>query len=148
MNLHLQRTDFDNQCTIGELSINGEFFCFVLEDPERGLRTGMTMSELIGLKVYGQTAITMGRYEVILSYSERLKKRLPLLLNVPGFEGIRIHSGNSAKDTEGCLLVGRIKLPQPDMVGESKIALAQLMTILDKAARTQKIFIEVAGNQP
>ena len=74
MNLHLQRTDFSNQSTIGELSIDGAFFCFVLEDRERGLRTGMTTSELVALKVFGQTAITTGRYEVILIFLRPFSK--------------------------------------------------------------------------
>lgn len=80
----------------------------------------MTTSELMALKGFGQTTITTGRYELILSFSDRFQKQLLLLLNVPGFEGIRIHSGNFPKDTEGYLLVGRTKLPQPDMVGSRR----------------------------
>jgi hypothetical protein len=138
MNLHLLRTNFSDLSTIGELSIDGHFFCFVLEDRERGLRVGMTPSELITRKVFGQTAIPTGRYEVILSFSERFQRQLPLLINVPAFEGIRIHNGNFARDTEGCLLVGATKLP--DMVGESKVTLAKLMPLLTKASKKEKIF--------
>ena len=93
--------------TISRLYVNGELFgCNALEDSDRGLRQDMQLEEIKKKKVYGQTAIPRGSYECVYTYSNRFKKMLPLLLNVKGFEGIRIHSGNSAKDTEGCILVG------------------------------------------
>lgn len=146
MNLHLLRTDFTDQTTIGELLIDEQFFCFVLEDRERGLRASMTTSELVAVKVFGKTAIPTGRYELILSFSERFQRQLPLLLHVPAFDGIRIHNGNFARDTDGCLLVGAGK--QPDMVTDSKVTLAKLLPVLRTAAKKQKIFIEVVGHRP
>lgn len=146
MNLRLLRTDFTEKTTIGELSIDGQFFCFILEDRERGLRASMTTSELVTLKVFGKTAIPTGRYEVILSFSERFQRHLPLLLHVPVFDGIRIHNGNFDRDTEGCLLVGATK--QPDMVTASRITLTKLMPVLTNAAKKQKIFIDVVGHRP
>ena len=93
--------------TISRLYVNGELFgCNTLEDADRGLRQDMQLEEIKKKKVYGKTAIPRGSYECVYTYSNRFKKMLPLLLNVKGFEGIRIHSGNSAKDTEGCILVG------------------------------------------
>ena len=93
--------------TISRLYVNGELFgCNALEDTDRGLRQDMHLEEIKKKKAYGQTAIPRGSYECVYTYSNRFKKMLPLLLNVKGFEGIRIHSGNSAKDTEGCILVG------------------------------------------
>ena len=93
--------------TISRLYVNGELFgCNTLEDTDRGLSKDMQLEEIKNKKVYGQTAIPSGSYECVYTYSNRFKKMLPLLLNVKGFEGIRIHSGNSAKDTEGCILVG------------------------------------------
>lgn len=93
--------------TISRLYVNGELFgCNTLEDTDRGLRQDMQLEEIKKKKVYGQTAIPRGSYECVYTYSNRFKKMLPLLLNVKGFEGIRIHSGNSSKDTEGCILVG------------------------------------------
>ena len=80
--------------------------CNTLEDKDRGLRQDTKLAEIKNKKVYGKTAIPSGSYECVYTYSNRFKKMLPLLLNVKGFEGIRIHSGNSAKDTEGCILVG------------------------------------------
>jgi hypothetical protein len=80
---------------IGDLFIDGEFFCYTLEDEIRPE----------GVKVYGATCIDAGRYKVILTKSNRFKRIMPLLLNVPNFEGIRIHGGNTSKDTHGCPLV-------------------------------------------
>lgn len=93
--------------TISRLYVNGNLFgCNTLEDTDRGLNQSMELNEIKKKKVYGQTAIPIGSYECVYTYSNRFKKMLPLLLNVKGFEGIRIHSGNSSKDTEGCILVG------------------------------------------
>ena len=93
--------------TISRLYVNGELFgCNTLEDADRGLSQDMHLEEIKKKKAYGQTAIPRGSYECVYTYSNRFKKMLPLLLNVKGFEGIRIHSGNSSKDTEGCILVG------------------------------------------
>lgn len=93
--------------TISRLYVNGKLFgCNTLEDTDRGLNQKMDLYEIKYKKVYGKTAIPRGSYECVYTYSNRFKKMLPLLLNVKGFEGIRIHSGNSSKDTEGCILVG------------------------------------------
>ena len=93
--------------TISRLYVNGKLFgCNTLEDTDRGLNQNMELNEIKKKKVYGQTAIPSGSYECVYTYSNRFKKMLPLLKYVPGFDGIRIHSGNSAKDTEGCILAG------------------------------------------
>ena len=93
--------------TISRLYVNGKLFgCNTLEDTDRELNKEMDLDEIKDKKVYGHTAIQSGSYECVYTYSNRFKKMLPLLLNVKGFEGIRIHSGNSVKDTEGCILVG------------------------------------------
>ena len=95
--------------TIGKMYINGEYFCDTLEDTDRGLTQIMTLSEIKEVKEYGRTAIPAGRYPIAYTYSPRFKKHLPLLLNVPAFDGVRIHSGNTHKDTEGCILLGENK---------------------------------------
>ena len=95
--------------TIGKMYINGEYFCDTLEDTDRGLTQIMTLSEIKEVKEYGRTAIPAGRYPIAYTYSNRFKKHLPLLLNVPAFEGVRIHSGNTHNDTEGCILLGENK---------------------------------------
>ena len=107
MNISLNRIAKKSKYTIGKLYIDGEYFCDTIEDTDRGLTQTMTDAQIKSKKVYGQTAIPTGTYRVIISYSIKFKRQMPLLLNVPGFLGIRIHSGNTEKDTEGCLIVGK-----------------------------------------
>ena len=114
MKLRLERTWCGPKCTIGQLLVDGASECFTLEDVVRA----------DGVKVYGETAIPAGSYPVTITPSARFKRDLPLIENVPNFEGIRIHPGNTAEDTHGCVLVGRTK--GPDFVGESKAAFAAL----------------------
>ena len=107
MRLTLKRIANRKDYCIGKLYINGKYFCDTLEDVDRGLDDSMTESEVRELKIKGQTAIPTGIYTVLLTYSPKYKKIMPLINNVKGYSGIRIHSGNSSKDTEGCLLVGK-----------------------------------------
>ena len=107
MRIDLHRKWRKNGYSIGILSINGERICETLEDTDRGLKAELSPATLKQMKVYGETAIPVGTYQVTMSYSPRFKKMLPLVMGVPAFEGIRIHSGNYAKDTEGCILCGR-----------------------------------------
>lgn len=108
MEVRIDRAWKKDGYTISRLYVNGELFgCNTLEDADRGLSQSMDLDEIKKKKVYGQTAIPVGSYECVYTYSNRFKKMLPLLKDVPGFDGIRIHSGNSAKDTEGCILVGK-----------------------------------------
>lgn len=92
--------------TIGRMYIDGVFFCNTLEDTDRGLMQGMNVGEILNTKVQGQTAIPVGDYKIQRTYSPRFKKLMPQIQNVKGFTGVRIHAGNTAKDTEGCPLVG------------------------------------------
>lgn len=94
---------------IGKLYIDGQYFCDTIEDTDRGLNDEMTEKEILGKKIKGQTAIPTGIYPVYITYSPKYKKQMPLIDNVKGYSGIRIHSGNTAKDTEGCLIVGKNK---------------------------------------
>ena len=107
MRLTLKRiANKDNYC-IGKLYINGKYFCDTLEDVDRGLDDSMTEADILKQKKYGQPAIATGIYTVLLTYSPKYKKVMPLINNVKGYSGIRIHSGNTSKDTLGCLLVGK-----------------------------------------
>jgi hypothetical protein len=109
MELYVSRKYFKDTYTIGKLFIEDKFLTNTLEDKVRKLddknKDGDFTDPGEG-KVYGETAIPEGRYKVIVSDSPKLKRRLPLLLDVPGFTGIRIHAGKNAKWTEGCVLVG------------------------------------------
>lgn len=99
MNLILKRDVFANTFTLGDFLVEGKHFGFTCEDKDRHLEDG-------GEKVYGETAIPRGKYRVILSYSHHFNKTMPELLGVEGFEGIRIHGGNTDKDSLGCILLG------------------------------------------
>lgn len=133
MKLKLKRIFKGEKYTIGRLYIDDIFFCDVLEDKVRDL----SKEE----KVWGQTAIPEGTYKIIINYSNRFKRDLPLLLNVPQFEGIRIHGGKpltTAEDTHGCLLVG--KNTKKGCLTQSRITMDSLFAKLKNA---QDISIEI-----
>lgn len=133
MKLTLQRRPSAHGCTIGSLCVDDAFECYTLEDVVRA----------DGIKIAGETAIPPGTYTIDITLSPRFGRLLPLLLSVRGFIGIRIHPGNSAKDTEGCILVGC------DVVGEawisqSRRAFEALFAKLQAAhAKGEAISIEV-----
>ncbi len=143
MQLLLKRKYFNEHSTIGELFIDNKFFCHILEDQDRGLDSKMSLEELKNLKVKSQTAIPTGIYEIQITYSPRFKSLMPLLLNVPGFDGIRIHVGNSDEDTDGCLLPGVKDWDVPDKVWSSKTTYTRLFGILEKALDNDKVFISI-----
>lgn len=123
MKLRLERRIFTDDVTIGDLYVNDELLCYVLEDAVRPE------------KIYGKTAIPKGTYKVQLTMSNRFKKILPLLIDVPNYEGVRIHTGNTNEDTDGCLIVGTTIIRDMRqnidwMVGESRVAMARLMVLL------------------
>lgn len=92
--------------TIGRLYIDGVFFCNTLEDTDRGLAQYMSVGEIANIKIKGATAIPSGAYKVQRTYSPKYKRLMPQVMNVKGYAGVRIHSGNTAADTEGCILLG------------------------------------------
>lgn len=131
MKLTLRRIAFRDTYTIGKLYIDGVYFSDTVEDKDRGLDDSMTVEEILKRKVYGETAIPYGTYEVQITYSPKYKKMMPLLLNVKGYSGIRIHSGNTAKDSLGCLIVGRNT--KVGMVTESRVTYNKLFAIIKEA---------------
>jgi len=112
MEIELIRKYFKDDYTIGRLSINGDYQCDTLEDKVRELhdynQDGDFNDREEG-KVYGKTAIPAGRYRVTLMFSKKRRRKVPYIFGVPGFKNILIHSGNTAKDTKGCILVGENK---------------------------------------
>ena len=99
LNLKLERKWKKEKYTIGNLYVNGVFFSNVLEDTVRGLHQDMTPEEIKKIKIHGQTAIPSGRYEIRVTLSARFRRQLPILLNVPGYAGVRIHPGNTDANT-------------------------------------------------
>lgn len=93
--------------TIGQLFIDGQYFCDTCEDADRGLDQTMPVPEILKRKIQNETAIPTGEYIVRFTYSPRFKRLMPQIENVKGFSGVRIHAGNTAKDTEGCVLLGK-----------------------------------------
>lgn len=117
MKLVLKRiNNQDNYCE-GKLYIDGTYQCDVIEDTDRGLTNEMSITEIQSKKVYGETAIPKGTYQITLdvvspkfkdrSWATFCEGKLPRLLDVPGFEGVLMHVGNKAADSLGCLLVGQ-----------------------------------------
>ena len=138
LELTLVRDPSANGCTIGRLSIDGEHQCFTCEDVVRPA----------GQKVPGETAIPAGRYRIIVNRSERFSKiaghevKLPLLLDVPNYEGVRIHTGNTAAHTEGCILPGLVR--RPDGVGQSKPAFDALFARIQSALEAgEEVWIDI-----
>ncbi len=123
MIIRVKRIAKRSSYTIGNLYIDGIKFCDTLEDAVRVQ------------KIAGMTAIPAGIYEVIVTMSKRFKKRLPELLNVPNFSGVRIHTGNTDKDTEGCILVGTNNAV--GRVNNSREAFGPLMEKIEAACKKE-----------
>jgi hypothetical protein len=134
MFLKLIRKYYKPDYTIGHLYIDGNFYCDTLEDCYRKLPEEK--------KVIGNTAIPFGEYRVTMSFSERFKKVMPEILNVPYFEGIRIHAGNTNEDTSGCILVGRNTVK--GALTESRKYSDHLNGMLLDASEKEKIFINLS----
>jgi len=140
MKIEVNRKTYSDICTIGEMYIDNEFFCYTLED---------CMREVVGSpietwKVQGKTAIPVGTYEVIIDFSHRFQRTMPHILDVPGFTGIRIHCGNDSGDTEGCLLVGNVKYN--DSIAESRLAYNALLEEISHAIKDgEKVEISISN---
>ena len=142
MELRLERKYRNNNYCIDKLYINGKYFSDVLEDPDRGLTDTMSLEEIKKIKIKGNTCIPYGTYNITITYSPRFKKNLPLINNVKGFDGIRIHSGNTPQDTEGCLLLGLNKVK--GRVVDSKVTVNKFIDIVQEALnKGEKVTITI-----
>lgn len=142
MLITLDRKWKTSNSTISNVTVDGVWQCFALEDRDRGLKDSMTEDEIKKIKVWGQTAIPEGKYRVGLHKSPKFKKTLPHLHKVKGFEYILIHGGNFPADTHGCLLpgTGRAK----DMVTNSRVAYEALNKKIRAAMdRGEDVFVEI-----
>lgn len=139
MIITLRRIAFKPKYTIGKLYIDGNYVCDTIEDRDRNLDDSMSEEEIKKKKVYGETAIPYGTYLVRITYSNKFKKMLPLVENVKGFSGIRLHSGNTEKDSLGCIIVGKNK--KVGMVLDSRVTMDKLMDILTSTKENIYILI-------
>lgn len=152
MKLKLIRSYLGPKYTIGHLYVNGQYFCDVIEDPDRGLTSTMSKEEIAKRKIKHETAIPYGKYTITMKvvspkYSTKDKYkftngRIPRLLSVPGFEGILIHPGTTQEDSSGCLIVGLNK--QVGKVIDSFVTFQKLWDLFEKAnKRNELISIEI-----
>lgn len=140
MNIVLKRIALRDTYTIGKLYIDGKYICDTIEDKVRDInKNGKFDGE--EKKVYGETAIPYGTYEVKWTYSPRFKRHMPELLNVPSFSGIRIHSGNTAADSLGCIIVGENKVV--GKVINSRTTVNKLYPIIRSGCKEGKVTITI-----
>ncbi len=140
MNLLIKRIAKKDTYTIGKLYIDGIYFSDTLEDRDRNLNQSMSKDQIAKIKVYGETAIPTGTYNINMNIiSQKFKDRswakpfggkIPRLENVPGYSGVLIHPGSTVKDTLGCILVGKNTVK--GMLTKSQITFKELMQILPK----------------
>ena len=140
MNIVLKRIALRDTYTIGKLYINNKYICDTVEDKVRDINKNGVFDNG-EKKVYGETAIPYGTYEVKWTYSPRFKRYMPELLNVPSFSGIRIHSGNTAADSLGCIIVGENKVV--GKVLNSRATVNKLYPIIEKGCKEGKVTITI-----
>ena len=151
MMITLRRIARKDTYTIGKLHIDGVYICDTLEDTDRGLSSYMAVDDILKRKVKGSTCIPTGLYIITLDvesgifkgdpfYAKLCNGKLPRLLNVKGFEGVLIHSGNTSKDTEGCILV--VENKEVGKVVNSRVTFKRLYKILVEH-KSQEIYIRI-----
>lgn len=150
MKLLVKRTYKGPKYTIGKLYVDGQYFCDTIEDVDRGLKQGMSLNDILRIKVKGKTCIPYGTYVVTVNvvsgkysnytkypFAKEVGARMPRILNVPGFEGILIHPGTTAEDTDGCLIVGQNKIK--GKVINSQVTWRNLYKLLEKASKRREL---------
>lgn len=141
MNLTLKRLNLTPNYTEGELYVNGVYFCKTLEDTNRDLNKNGQFDNN-EKKVYGETCIPYGKYKVILSYSPKFKRELPEILEVPNFQGIRMHRGNKISDTLGCVLCGE-KVKNGYLSNSTPYEIKLVELFKQAKSRNEESFIEI-----
>jgi hypothetical protein len=139
--LTLNRKWYTKNSTIGDLLINGTWFCFILEDVCRDLNRDGDLKDKGEAKVNGKTCIPAGRYQVIITWSNRFKRLMPLLVAVPDFDGIRMHWGNDAVATDGCLLTGSTRAV--DFIGHTRDTFDRFFIRLTALLKARPVYITI-----
>lgn len=143
MRIELKRIARKDTYTIGKMYINGVYVCDTIEDKDRGLKQGMPEGTLRKMKVFGETAIPVGTYTVKWTFSHKFGKFLPEIINVPPFSGIRIHSGNTAKDSLGCVIIGENKVV--GKVINSRVTCDRIFPLIEAACkRGEQVYIVIS----
>lgn len=128
MKIEVRREACTESSTPGKMYVDGKFYAYTIEDVER---EGVAVDK--NKKVYGRTAIPRGSYKCIVTYSPHFKREVTLVLDVPNFRGIRIHSGNTASDSEGCIIIAKHRFSTEKVWGASR-KLERKLTALVKEA--------------
>lgn len=136
MELKVVRSVFNSKSTLGKLYVNNAFFAYTCEDTVRNLNGNCSK------KIQNETAIDAGRYEVILSFSNRFQKYLPLLIDVPCFSAIRMHGGNTAADSEGCILIGA-EGDMKERIWNCASKVNSLVAQMKAVEKKEKIFLSI-----
>jgi len=139
MELVLERKIHNADSTEGNLYINGKWFCNTIEDVVRAKPGEWKAS----LKVYAKTAIPYGIYPVLVTWSNRFKRMLTGVFNVPDFSGIRIHNGTSELSSAGCIIVSYKDDDENNRLINDKGAMNDLVDIISKVQQTEKVTLKI-----
>lgn len=142
MEIKLIRKYYQAKYTIGRLYVNNRFFSDCLEPPSLHLTERSALGTILIAKYKGYRAIPTGRYRILITRSRRFGRWLPLLLNVKGFEGIRIHPGNKPEDTRGCILLG-FNRRKGYVLDSTRCVLTLVKMMTEAIAKGEKVFVEV-----
>ena len=142
MEIKLIRKYYQAKYTVGRLYVNNRFFSDCLEPPSLHLTERSALGTILIAKYKGYRAIPTGRYRILITRSRRFGRWLPLLLNVKGFEGIRIHAGNKPEDTQGCILLG-FNRRKGYVLDSTRCVLTLVKMITEAIAKGEKVFVEV-----
>ena len=143
MRMLLLRDTLAEGWTMGALLLDGKHFCWTLEDSMREIVTDSGWLWRHDLKVPAETAIPAGTYEVSVNWSNKFKRRMPLIMAVPSFEGIRFHGGSNVDHSEGCPLMGRHRNQREGLLWDSGGLTDALTERIDSATRRGKVWCEV-----
>ena len=140
MIITFKRTQYTKASTVSELLVDNKQIGWGLEDVVRPASSK---------KIWGQTAIPAGRYQCVITWSPKFQRKMPLLLGVPGYEGVRVHWGNDATASEGCLLVGSgYNMKHPDWISESRKMFDKLYPLIESVTKTGRIvWVDVTDTQ-
>ena len=147
MEILVVRNKFGSKSTLGVLTIDGEPCCVTLEDLDRGLSSDMATADIAAKKVYSETAIPTGRYQIGKLFWARFNQDYPHIQDVPGFAGVLIHGGVTDADTEGCILIGTGYVNDDYMTGQPQAKALLFPKIFDALAKGEPVWVTIQKQQ-